>query len=69
MAEVDEAFVRGGGYFVVPVNAAAVVDPVVGGFDHPAAGLDDEAVVGFGPDATVTVTPASLAAVVTAWPV
>ena len=67
--EVDEAFVRGEGYLVVVVDAATVVDPAVRRFDHPAAGLDDEAAAGFGPDTTSTVTPASVAAVVTACPV
>lgn len=62
MAEVDEACVRGGRYFVVPVDAAAVVDPAVGAFDDSAAGLNDEAAAGFGPDTTSTVTPASAAA-------
>ncbi len=32
--------------FVVVVEAAAVVDPAVGGFGHPASWLDDESVAG-----------------------
>lgn len=40
---------RSEGGFVVAVDAAAVVDPTVGAFDHPASGLDGEAVVGFRP--------------------
>jgi hypothetical protein len=31
-----EAFVSVGGDFVVAVQAAAMVDPAVGAFDHPA---------------------------------
>jgi ABC-type arginine transport system ATPase subunit len=48
LAEDGEALVSGEGDFVVAVRAAAVVDPAVGAFDHPAAWLDDEAVAGFG---------------------
>jgi hypothetical protein len=40
--------VGGEGGLVVAADPAAVVDPAVGAFDYPAAGLDDEAVVGFG---------------------
>ena len=35
------------GGFVVAIEAAAVADPAVGAFDHPAAWLDDEAAAGF----------------------
>jgi ABC-type arginine transport system ATPase subunit len=48
LAEGEEALVSGEGDLVVAVQAAAVVDPAVGAFDHPAAWLDDEAVAGFG---------------------
>ena len=38
----------GEGGFVVLVEAPAVLDQALGGFDHPAAGLHREAILGFG---------------------
>jgi hypothetical protein len=48
LAEDEEAFVGGEGEFVVAVEAAAVVDPSIGGFDDPPAWLDAEPAGGFG---------------------
>lgn len=49
MAEVTDAFVGLEGDFVVAVDVLAVVDPAVGAFDDPVAGLDDEAMGRFRP--------------------
>jgi hypothetical protein len=64
----DEAFVSVEGDFVVTVQAAAMVDPAVGAFDHPASRLDENPQPGFGPDTTSTVTPALVAASATVDP-
>jgi hypothetical protein len=69
LAEDEEALVGGGVDFVMAVGAAAVVDPAVGGFDHPAARLDDEPVSGFGPGHDVGGAPALVAASATVVPV
>jgi hypothetical protein len=69
LAEGEESFVGLEGDLVVAVQSWAVVDSAVGGFDDPAASMDDEAASGFGPDATTTVTPALAVASATVWPV
>jgi hypothetical protein len=49
LAEDEESCVGFEGGFVVAVQARAVVDPAVGGFDDPSARLHDEPAAGFEP--------------------
>jgi hypothetical protein len=69
LAEEEESFVSVEGDVVVAGDAATMLDPAVGAFDHPARQLDDEPVAGFGQDTTSTVTPALVAASATGDPV
>jgi hypothetical protein len=49
LAEDEKSFVSVEGDFVVAVQAAAVVDLIVGAFEQPASRLDDKPAVGFRP--------------------
>jgi hypothetical protein len=48
LTEHQKSFVRGEGDLAVAVEAAAVADPAVSAFDHPAARRNREPVLGFG---------------------
>jgi hypothetical protein len=46
LAEDEESFVGFEGDFVAAIEAAAVIDAAIGGFDYSAAWLDDEGATG-----------------------
>jgi len=69
LAQHEESFVGVEGDFEVVVERAAVVDPAVGAFDHPAAWLDDEPAAGLWPRYDVNGDVDLAATSATFWPV